>query len=32
MENTQISWGIVIDIKHCGKYSNRWDLKGLTNI
>jgi len=31
-KHMQISWGIVIDIKHGGKYGNHWDLKGFTNI
>jgi hypothetical protein len=31
-KHMQILWGIVIDIKHSGKYSNQWDLKGFTNI
>jgi len=31
-KRTQISWGIVIDIKHGGKYSKHWDLKVFTNI
>ena len=26
-KDTQILWGIVIDIKHGAKYSNHWDLK-----
>jgi len=25
-------WEFDFDIKHCGKYSNHWDLKGFTNI
>jgi len=32
VEKTQILWGIVIDIKYCGKYSKHWDLKEFMNI
>jgi len=31
MEKTQISWGVVIDIKHV-MFSDQWDLKRFTNI
>jgi len=31
-KHTQILWGIVIVIKHDGKYTNQWDLKGFKNI